>query len=92
MLSWMSVFEWSGCLLGIVGAVLMAVQSPKARWAFVLWLISNLCWTIYGLSSGNMALALQQGAFCITSAMGIWHWFRPRPAGGYRFGEAATSS
>ncbi|HNJ76606.1 MAG TPA: hypothetical protein PLE72_07550 [Azospira sp.] len=67
-------FEWSGCLLGILGAVLVAVKSPHARWAWVLWLVSNASWTIYGLATANYALALQQGAFMITSTIGLWHW------------------
>lgn len=70
----LGVFEWSGCLLGILGAVLVAVKSPHAHWAWVLWLVSNVSWTIYGLATENYALALQQGAFMITSAIGLWHW------------------
>jgi len=70
----LSVFEWSGCLLGILGAVLVAVKSPHARWAWLLWLVSNASWTVYGLATANYALALQQGAFMITSAIGLWHW------------------
>ena len=42
-------------------AVLVAVKSPHARWAWVLWLVSNASWTIYGLATANYALALQQG-------------------------------
>ena len=70
----LGVFEWSGCLLGILGAVLVAVKSTHARWAWVFWLVSNASWTIYGLATENYALALQQGAFMITSAIGLWHW------------------
>ncbi len=70
----LSFFEWSGCLLGILGAVLVAVKSPHARWAWVLWLVSNASWTVYGLATRNYALALQQGAFMITSTIGVWHW------------------
>lgn len=70
----LGVFEWSGCLLGILGAVLVAVKSPHARWAWVFWLVSNASWTVYGLATENYALALQQGAFMITSAVGLWHW------------------
>jgi hypothetical protein len=29
---------------------------------------------VYGLATRNYALALQQGAFMITSAIGLWHW------------------
>lgn len=79
MATWLSVFEWSGCVLGITGAMLVAVQSPQARWAFVLWLISNLSWTIYGWWHGNLALVLQQSAFCITSMLGIWNGFLRQP-------------
>lgn len=72
--SWLAVFEWAGCALGILGAVLVAVKSPHAHWAWVLWLVSNLSWTAYGLGTGQTAIALQQGAFSITSMIGLWHW------------------
>lgn len=65
--------------MGILGAVLVAVKSPHAHWAWVLWLISNLSWTAYGLGVGQTSIALQQGAFSITSMIGLWHWvLRPR--------------
>lgn len=70
----MSCFEWAGCALGISGAVLVAIKSPHARWAWAMWLVSNLSWTVYGLATGNLALTLQQGAFSITSLIGLWHW------------------
>ena len=68
------ILEWLACLLGILGAVLVAVKSPHAHWAWVLWFISNASWTIHGLNTGNYALALQQAAFLLTSAVGVWHW------------------
>lgn len=71
MLQW---FEWMGCLLGILGALLVALKSAYAHWAWLFWLISNGCWTAFGLYTGNAALALQQGALMVTSAVGLWHW------------------
>lgn len=79
VVSSLAFFEWLGCALGILGAVLVAVKSPHAHWAWVLWLVSNLSWTAYGLGSGQTSIALQQGAFSITSMIGLWHWvLRPR--------------
>lgn len=76
MLQW---FEWMGCLLGILGALLVACKSAYAHWAWFLWLISNSCWTAFGLYTGNAALALQQGALMVTSTIGLWHWLlKPR--------------
>ncbi len=79
MVSSLAFFEWVGCALGILGAVLVAVKSPHAHWAWVLWLVSNLSWTAYGLGTGQTSIALQQGAFSVTSMIGLWHWvLRPR--------------
>ena len=65
--------------MGILGAVLVAVKSPHAHWAWVRWLVSSLSWTAYGLGTGQKSIALQQGAFSITSMIGLWHWvLRPR--------------
>jgi len=72
--SWLNVLEWAGCALGILGAVLVAVKSRHAHWAWGLWLVSNLSWTAYGLGTGQMSIALQQGAFSLTSLLGLWHW------------------
>jgi hypothetical protein len=79
VVSSLAFFEWVGCALGILGAVLVAVKSPHAHWAWVLWLVSNLSWTAYGLGTGQTSIALQQGAFSITSMIGLWHWvLQPR--------------
>mgnify|MGYP002378594170 CR=1 FL=1 len=76
MLEW---FEWTGCLLGILGALLVALKSAHAHWAWLFWLVSNVCWTAFGLFTDNVALALQQGALMITSGIGLWHWLiKPR--------------
>lgn len=74
VVSWLFFFEWAGCALGVLGAVLVAVKSPHAHWAWVLWLVSNLSWTAYGVGTGQASIALQQGAFSITSMLGLWHW------------------
>ena len=60
--------------LGITGALLLALRSRWAGWAWVLWLASNLGWIAFGSFHGMWALVAQHAVFSITSAIGIHTW------------------
>lgn len=71
--------EYAAAVLGVLGALLLAVKSRWSGWAFVLWLASNALWIAFGLQGAHWGVALQNLAFTVTSCIGIWVWLlRPR--------------
>ncbi|MBS0414390.1 MAG: hypothetical protein JSR68_08455 [Proteobacteria bacterium] len=66
--------EYAAALLGVLGALLLAVKSRWSGWAFVLWLGSNMLWVIFGARGAHWGLVLQNAAFTVTSLAGIWVW------------------
>lgn len=66
--------EYAAALLGVLGALLLAVKSRWSGWAFVLWLGSNMLWVIFGARGAHWGLVLQNLAFTITSWIGIYVW------------------
>lgn len=75
----LSLIEWAGCLFGVLGAGLLALNNRWSGWGFVLFLGSNAAWIAFGLITGAMGLVTMQIVFTATSLVGIWQWLiRPR--------------
>ena len=43
--------QWAGCLTGVAGASLLALNTKNSGWGFVLFLVSNGFWTAFGSSA-----------------------------------------
>ena len=41
--------EWSGAILGMSGSLIMSVNQPWSKWAWAIWLVSNLLLLFYAL-------------------------------------------
>ena len=70
----MLLIELISALMGMIGALLLATRSRFAGWAFVLWLISNVGWIIFGASNQHWFFIVQQLVFTVTSVIGIYRW------------------
>lgn len=71
MVTWLDA---SAGLLGIGGAVLLAV---KLRWSWLAWpcwTVSNVLWIAHSLRVSEHALLAQQVVFLFTSLLGWWRW------------------
>lgn len=66
--------ELVSAVLGLTGAVLLALKSRWAGWAWVVWLVSNVGWVAFGAAGGHWFLVAQNLGFAITAVMGIWTW------------------
>lgn len=73
----MSAIEWTGALLGLLGAALLASKMSWSKFGFVAYLVSNVCWIVYAVKHGAYGLLVMQIGFTITSVIGIYRWFRP---------------
>ncbi len=80
LFSLVAALEWTGSLLGITGAALLATKSRHSALSWPLWLVSNLCLIIFALSNHHYGLAVQQFAFFAINLIGVRVWLFHRPA------------
>lgn len=75
------VMQWVGCLLGVSGSLLLAMNNRRSGWGFVAYLVSNAAWLAFGIATGVQALVVQHLVFTAVSGFGVWRWLvRPRVA------------
>lgn len=73
-MTWMAnpkVAAWAGSITGLAGAGLLALHNAISGWGFVLFLLSNGFWLLYGYQTRARGLILMQVGFTITSSVGI---------------------
>lgn len=63
--------EWSGALIGIAGAGLLATHSHVAKYGWLCFLAANLIFIAWALRIGATGLLVQQVCFTLTSLLGI---------------------
>lgn len=69
-----TLFEWSGALLGLCGAALLAAHHRYSGWGFLAFLLSNLCWIVFALFTQSFGLLIMQLGFLFTSGVGLFRW------------------
>jgi len=71
---WLSIIEWSGSLLAVIGAGLLATRGRYVGYGFVFFLVSNVFWITYALAIADNKILFMQIAFTFTSLLGIYRW------------------
>lgn len=66
--------EWFGCVTGVIGALIIAVNKPWSRWGFILFLFSNAAWLAQGLLVKSGGMIVMQVAYAVVNAIGVWRW------------------
>lgn len=66
-----TVFEWAGSLLGLLGAFLLATHSRVSRYGWVAFLAANLAMVAFAIGIDRYGLLLQQVGFTATSLLGL---------------------
>lgn len=64
--------EWLGALLGLGGSWLVALDGDLARYGFLAFLLSNLCWIAFGLQKKAWGLLVMQAGFLGSSLLGLY--------------------
>lgn len=67
------VMEWAGCVTGLLGALVLALNMPYSGWGWVFFLVSNLLWIVYGVITRANGIIFMQAGFACTSALGIFN-------------------
>ena len=70
----MVAFEWSGAILGMTGSLMMSVNQPWSKWAWAIWLVSNLLLLTYAITRRSYGLITMQLFFTCTSVLGFYRW------------------
>ncbi len=66
--------QWAGCITGVAGASLLALNTNHSGWGFVLFLISNGFWMAFGIQTNAPGLIATQAVFTATSLLGSYRW------------------
>lgn len=77
------ILELIAAALGMTGAILLALNGPRAGLGFVAYLVSNAGWIAAAWMQSQWPLFTQQLVFAAVSVLGIWVWLvKPRTAAG----------
>lgn len=71
---WNNLPEIIGAVMGIAGALMLALKCRLAAWAWPIWVISNIAWIYYALATHAYFLLSQQVVFTIINLYGAWQW------------------
>lgn len=69
--------EWGGCVMGLLGAALLASNTEHSRLGWFAFLVANFLMITFSVLIDKHGLLLQQIGFCLTSCLGIYRAFRP---------------
>ncbi len=66
--------QYPALITGIIGAYFVSSTTSKKRyWGFFLWIISDICWALFGLSASGYGLVIMQLIFIFTSSRGMFN-------------------
>ncbi len=68
----LEILQWSGCVFGLSGALLQALNLKISVYGFVLFLLSNFAWIAAGYVSQVGSLSVMNIGFTVTSVIGIY--------------------
>lgn len=63
--------EFLGAVTGIIGALLNALDASNRPFAFALWVISSVAFTVYGYRTKAPALAAMSVTYTAINIMGL---------------------
>lgn len=67
-----SACEWLGCVLGLLGAFLLATHTRISRFGWVAFFGANVAMIVFALGINAHGLLLQQIGFALTSCLGLY--------------------
>lgn len=67
-----TVLEWVGCLVGLLGAFLLATNTSISRYGWIAFLVANLAMIGLAILIDRWGLLVQQLGFTATSLLGLY--------------------
>lgn len=65
---------WFGSITGLLGSLLLALNTSFSGWGFVVFLLSNAAWMTHGIRTKTWSMVVMQLGFTVTSLIGVWRW------------------
>ena len=66
-----TLLEWSGAIVGLLGALLLALNGRLARFGWLCFLVANIALITWAARLGAHGLLAQQLGFSLTSLLGM---------------------
>lgn len=70
----MEIYELIGSLLSVVGAIWLALNLRTSRYAWLLWVISNIFLIIFFYAHHHFGVLLNQVVLLGTSMLGVYRY------------------
>ena len=70
----MEALKWFGTILGVAGALMVALKLPISGWGFVLFLLSSVAWSVAAYRMNERSLLFLQLTFSVINILGIYRW------------------
>lgn len=67
--------EWSGAVLGVIGSYLLAENRSFSRYAWPIWVGSNVCLIAYFVSIHSWGVLAMQATYLPSSIRGLYRSF-----------------
>jgi hypothetical protein len=69
--SLITALEWGSCVMGLLGALVLATNTRISRWSWLAFFLANLCSVGFAVGIERYGLLLQQLGFVATSLLGM---------------------
>jgi hypothetical protein len=69
------IIEWLAALFGILGSWMLAQNKPWSRWAWPIWVVSNVMWVGFALYIHAWGVLMQNGVFMAVNLYAVRRWF-----------------
>jgi hypothetical protein len=70
----LNMIGWLGSITGLLGSLLLALNTSFSGWGFVAFLLSNAAWMTHGIRTKTWSMVVMQLGFTATSLLGVWLW------------------
>lgn len=71
--------ELIGAAHAMIGTWLLALKTKSARWGWIAYLVSNICWVVFAVQIERRLMLVQMISFTASSLVAIWNfWIVPR--------------
>jgi hypothetical protein len=67
-----SIYEWTGSIMGLLGAFLLATHSRISRYGWWAFLVGNVALIAFALQIGAWGLLLQQLGLMAINGLGLY--------------------
>ena len=70
----MKILEWVGSICGVLGAIILALNTQFSWLGFVFFLVSSICIACFAVKASAKGILFMQIAFIAINIVGIYRW------------------